>query len=111
MNRQGIASFLKEHAAPLRDVSLARLQVLVESSQVKSFEARETIMHQGDEATRFGAILSGTIQASALGDGAVSQSLGVLKAGDTFNELALMTSDVVVADFIAQSRCEVLLIP
>ena len=37
--------------------------------------------------------------------------LGQLKAGDTFNEMALMTGDAVLADFIAESRCEVLLIP
>src|SRR5262249_16339415 len=63
------------------------------------------------EATHLGVALSGTIQASALGDGATRQSLGRLKAGDTFNELALITRDTVVADFIAESRCEVLLIP
>jgi acetate kinase len=34
-----------------------------------------------------------------------------LKAGDTFQEMALMTGDAVLADFIAESRCEVLLIP
>jgi acetate kinase len=34
-----------------------------------------------------------------------------LKAGDTFNEMALMTGDAVIADFIADSHCEVLLIP
>src|SRR6185369_10033049 len=34
-----------------------------------------------------------------------------LKAGDTFNELALMTGDAVVADFIVETRSEVLLIP
>src|SRR5262249_32099416 len=54
---------------------------------------------------------SGTIHASVLGDGAMRQSLGRLKAGDTFNELALMTGNAVAADFIAESRCEVLLIP
>jgi CRP-like cAMP-binding protein len=60
----------------------------------------------GDEATHFGATLSGTIHVSVLGDGAVRQSLGRLKTGDTFNELALMTGDVVIADFLAESPCE-----
>ena len=49
--------------------------------------------------------------ASVLGDGGARQSLGRLKAGDTFGEMALMTGDAVLADFIAESRCEVLLIP
>ena len=68
-------------------------------------------MHCGAEATHFGVVLSGTVHVSRLGDGGVRQSLGRLKAGDTFNEMALMTGDAVLADFIAESRCEVLLIP
>ena len=83
----------------------------MEGSRVVSFEANEAIMHRGDEATHFGVVLSGTVHASALGDGGARQALGRLKAGDTFNEMALMTGDAVLADFIAESRCEVLLIP
>src|SRR6516164_2803241 len=111
MNTSAIASFLRDKVDPFRDISSERLQPLVDGSRVRSFEASETIMHQGDEATHFGVALSGTIQVSVLGDGAMRQSLGRLEAGDTFNELALMTGDVVVADFIAESRCEALLIP
>src|SRR5262249_17903566 len=61
--------------------------------------------------THFGVVLSGTVNASVGGDGAGRQSLGHLSAGDTFNELALMTGEPVAADFIAESRCEILLIP
>ncbi len=71
----------------------------------------QTNLHQGDEATHFGVVLSGTIHVSVLGDSATRQTLGRLSTGDTFNEMALMTGDVVQADFIAESRCEVLLIP
>src|SRR6516164_531478 len=91
MNTAAIASFLKDKVGLFRDISAERLQPLVEGARVGSFDASETIMHQGDEATR--------------------HSLGQLKTGDTFNEMALMTGDVVIADFIAESRCEVLLIP
>jgi acetate kinase len=111
MNTSAIASFLKDKVSPFRDISTERLQPLVEGSRVGSFEASETIMHQGDEATHFGVVLSGAIHASVLGDSATRQSLGRLNPGDTFNELAIMTGDAVVADFIAESRCEVLLIP
>jgi len=111
MNTSAIASFLKDNVSPFRDISPERLQHLVEGSRVASLEASEIIMHQGDEATHFGVVLSGTVHVSALGDGATRQSLGRLKPGDTFNERGLMTGDTVVADFIAESRCEVLLIP
>src|SRR5262245_14741311 len=111
MDTSAVAALLNDKISPFRDISAARLQPLVDSSWVRSFEAGETIMHQGDEATHFGVVLSGTIHVSVPGDGGTRQSLGRLNAGDTFNELALMTGDVVLADFIAESRCEVLLIP
>jgi acetate kinase len=111
MNNSAIASFLKEKVSAFRDISPQRLQSLVGGSRVGSFAAGETIMHQGDEPTHFGVVLSGTVHASALADGAAPQSLGRLTTGETFNELALMTGDPVLADFTAESRCEVLLIP
>jgi len=90
-----------------KDFSDERLQQLVDGSRVASFEAREAIMHRGEEAAHFGVVLSGTVAAS-IGSGDL---LGELKAGDTFGELSLMTGNPLVADFIAESRCEVLLIP
>lgn len=111
MNNQAVATFLKQKAAPFRDLSAERLQALVEESRVRSFEANEAIMHLGSEATHFGVVLSGSIQASVLGEGGARQEIGRLEAGDTFNELALMTGDPVLADFIAATRCEALLIP
>jgi acetate kinase len=111
MNTSAIVSFLKDRVTSFRDFTTERLQSLVAGSRVGSFEANETVMHQGDEAMHFGVTLSGAIHASVVGDGATRQSLGQLKAGDTFNEMALMTGDTVVADLIADSHCEVLLIP
>jgi acetate kinase len=111
MNTSAIPTFLKEHVSLFREIAIERLQRLVEGSRVVSFEANEITMYQGDEATHLGVTLSGTIEASVLADSGPRQSLGRLKAGDTFNETAVMTGDVVLADFIAESRCEVLLIP
>jgi acetate kinase len=104
-------TFLKQQAALFQDFSAERLQQLVDGSRSVSFEANEAIAHRGEEAANFGVVLSGVVAASVLGDGGTRQPLGQLKAGDTFNEMALMTGDVVLADFIAESRCEVLLIP
>jgi len=111
MHTAAIAAFLAEKVGPFRGISGDRLNSLVEGSRLASYEANETILHQGDSATHFGVVLSGTIQVSVLSDSAVRQPLGRLNAGDTFNEMALMTGDAVLADFIANSRCEVLLIP
>jgi len=103
--------FLKQQVGVFKDFPAVRLGEMVDGSSARSFEANEAIAHHGDEATHFGVVLNGTVSVSVLGDGGVRQSLGELKAGDTFGEMALMTGDAMVADFIAGSRCEVLLIP
>src|SRR5882672_11479279 len=95
-------TFIKERVGVFKD--------LVDGSIVRSFEANEAIAHQGAEAAHFGVVLSGTVAASAVTDG-TRQPLGELKAGDTFAEAALMTGNPLLADFIAESHCEVLLIP
>ena len=105
------STFLKQQVALCQDFSAERLQQLVDGSRLVSFEANQAIAHRGEEATHFGVVLSGIVAASVLGDGGMRQVLGRLKAGDTFGEMALMTGEAVLADLIAESRCEVLLIP
>jgi acetate kinase len=64
-------------------------------------------MHRGEEATHFGVVLKGTV----VGEGGDGVRLGELKPGDSFGELSLMTGDVLIADVVASSQCEVRLIP
>jgi acetate kinase len=99
--------FLKSRAGMFKDFSEERLQQLVDGSSVRSFEPKEAIMHRGAEATHFGVVMDGTVEA----DGGNGQRLGELNAGETFGELALMSGNPLLADFIARSPCEVLLIP
>jgi acetate kinase len=99
--------FLKTRAAMFKDFSEERLQQLVDGSSVRSFEPKEAIMHRGAEATHFGVVMDGTVEA----DGGNGQRLGELSAGETFGELALMSGNPLLADFIARSHCEVLLVP
>jgi len=102
---------LKHSVRLFDEFSDEQIRQLVDGSNARSFEASEVIVHQGTEAAHFGVVLSGTVSVSAAGDGGVTQSLGRLEAGETFGEMALMTGEVTVADFIAESRCDVLLIP
>jgi len=106
-----IAHFLKTKVPLFAGFTDERLGELVRGSRVASFEANEAIVHYGAEAMHFGVILNGTVSASVLGEGGVRQTLGRLEAGETFGEMALMTGDKTLADFIAESRCEVLAIP
>src|SRR5215831_2818607 len=106
-----VTDFLKQKVGVFRDFSPARLHELEDGSHVQSFEANEAIIHGGSEATHMGVILSGMVSVSASGDGGVRQSLGHLNAGETFGELALMTGQPAPADVIADSHCDVMLIP
>jgi len=106
-----VVQFLKAKVALFKDFNDERLGELVRGSRVAPFEANEAIVHQGEEAAHFGVVLSGTAAASVIGEGGARQVLGQLNAGDTFGEMALMTGDTVIADCLAGSRCEVLLIP
>src|SRR5687768_5336222 len=106
-----VPEFLKHSVGVFGEFSVERLKQLVDGSDARSFEAGEAIVHQGAEAAHFGVVLSGTVSVSVADDGGTTQSLGMLAAGETFGEMALMTGDAAVADVIAKSRCEVLLIP
>lgn len=105
-----VTRFIKERVDVFRDFTAERIKQLVDGSLVRSFETNEAIAHQGAEATHFGVVLSGTVAASAVTNG-TRQRLGQLKVGDTFAEAALMTGNALLADFIAETHCEVLLIP
>ena len=98
--------FIKERVGLFKNFSADRLKELVDGSRIRSFEAKEAIMHRGNEATHFGVVLSGEISAGTNG-----QILGELKAGQTFGELALMSGQPLIADFVAKTPCDVLLIP
>jgi acetate kinase len=103
--------FLKQQVAIFKDFTAGRLKQLMDGSRVATFEPNEVILHQGAEAAHFGVVVSGAVAASVVGDGGTRQALGRLEAGGTFGEGALMTGNPLLADFIAESRCEVLLIP
>ena len=104
------AGFIKERVGLFKDFTAERIKEIVDGSLVRSFETNEAIAHQGAEANHLGVLLSGTVAASVVTNGR-RQPLGQLKAGDSFAEAALMTGNPLLADFIAESHCEVLLIP
>ena len=106
-----LSDFLQQQVAVFQNFTAGSLKQLVDGSRVVSLEAQEVIAHQGAAATHFGVVVSGTVSASVGGAGSPRQLLGELKAGDTFGEMALLTGDAMAADFLAESRCEVLLIP
>ena len=105
------AELLKRRVGVFRGFSSERLRELVSGSRIASFEANEAIAHYGDEAAHFGVVLNGTVAASIDAGGGLRQVLGRLQEGDTFGETALMSGEILLADFIAETAASVLLIP
>lgn len=101
------SEFLKKQVGMFADFSDERLEQLVAGSRIESFETKQAVMYRGEPASHLAVVLSGTVAAS----GGNGQELGELKAGDTFGELALMSGDPLLADFVAQSPSQVLLVP
>lgn len=106
-----IASYLKANVGVFADFTDEHLQKIVGNSRVVSFEANEAIVHYGAAAAHLGVVLSGVATASVLDADGARQTIGRIEAGGTFGEMALMTGDTMLADIIAESPCEVLLIP
>ena len=80
-----------------------RLAELVQGARVVSYEPNEAVVEFGEEASFLGVLLEGELSASVVADGGQRQVLGHLKAGDTFGEMALMSGDKTMADFIAET--------
>ncbi len=103
--------FLKTSVGFFKDFSDDRLQELVRGSHIAYFEANEAVARCGEQATHLNVILSGSVSASVLADGATRRAIGRIETGGTFGELALMTGDTLLADFIADETAQVLQIP
>jgi acetate kinase len=105
------AEFLGKNVALFKGLSPERLEALAHGSSKVTFEAKESVVHQGSEATHLGVVLNGSLDVSVLGEGGTRHPIGKRKTGDTFCETALMTGDPLSADIVAEVRSDVLLIP
>jgi acetate kinase len=86
-------------------------EALADGSRLEMFASGETIVHAGDEVHFLGVILDGRVTAFAITPEGGRQPLGQIGPGETFGEMALMSGDPSVADFVAETRCRVLLLP
>ena len=111
MKRPELIQFLKQRVGLCRDFSDPRLEQLVEASWEAFYEPNEAILEFGEDATFLGVLLNGEVAVSVTGDGGARRIARRLQPGDTFGEMALMSGEKTMADFIALTRCQVLRIP
>ena len=106
-----VAAFLRSRVGLFAGFPGPRLGEIIAGSRVASYEANEAIVHRGVQATHLGVMLDGAATASVVDASGTRRTLARIEPGGTFGEMALMTGDKTVADIVAESRCEVLLVP
>ena len=111
MTTAEVRRFLETSVPLFAAIPEERLALLTEGSRVASFEPNEAILHAGVAAPHLGVVLSGTATASTVAADGSRRLVGRLEAGSTVGEMALMTGEAMLADIVADSRCEVLLVP
>lgn len=104
-----IEEFLRE--LPLfKSFSQIELNRLIEKSQLKTFASQEVIIKFGQPGRFLGVICDGEAEAVVTGKLGDRQRLGLLKRGDFFGEISLLTGEPTMADVIALEPSQVFLI-
>ncbi len=109
MNSTEIIQFLREHVELFRNFPQNLLEKLAAEARVTTFEPNEAIIEFGSEGRFLGVMIEGEAEVSVTDDGGDKHILYVIKPGDIFGEISLMTGDRSMADLIGLTRCKVLL--
>jgi acetate kinase len=106
-----IIDFLKTRVGLFQHLSDKHLADIMQGSKVLSYEPNEAVAHFGEEASFLGVLLEGEMSVMALTDDGTSKEIAHISAGGTFGEMALLSGDKLVYDYIAVKRCRMLRIP
>ncbi|MEO6871519.1 MAG: mechanosensitive ion channel family protein, partial [Chthoniobacterales bacterium] len=84
-----------------------QLTALIRGARMSHFGRGERILEQGAEGASMFVLLEGTAQVSVRQSG-TSHRVGILRAGDCFGEMSLLTGEARTATVRAEHDCEVL---
>ena len=93
------------------DLSIKELQVIAQSSITHTFEAGQSIFHEGDPATGLWLVQEGRVKISKTTIEGNEHILHILGVGDTFNDVAMLDAGNNPANAIALSNARVSMIP
>lgn len=105
-----IVGFLRANVAAFADFAEEALVSLVSGSRVASLEANEALVYHGQKEIHLGVVLTGAAVAWAVG-GDTGRKIRHVERGDAFSVMARTVRAGITADLVAESSCEVLLIP
>ncbi|MBS0369189.1 MAG: acetate/propionate family kinase [Proteobacteria bacterium] len=88
-----------------------KVEEIVASGRLATYEGNEAILETGDEGQYLGVLITGHAEISVTDNTGTRTVLTQLGPGDVFGVMSTLTGDRVTADVIAGNRCYVLLIP
>jgi len=106
-----LAGFLKANVSIFKNIPEPKINDLIKASHLRTFETNEAVIECGEEGTFLGIMIEGEAEVSFADDSGTRHRLALLKPGDLFGEMSLMTGDRTVADVIGTGHCHALLIP
>ena len=111
MEQSDIIRFLKKNIPFLRDFSEMQFAELLDNSKISPFEKNQVLIEFGEEGRFLGILIAGELGVSVKDISGEKHTVAVLKPGDIFGEMSLMTGDKTKANIIGLKKGDVLLIP
>jgi len=106
-----IPDFLKSRVGLFMQLSDKELKKIHEGSSLISYDVNEAVVRIGEDISFLGVILEGELSVSGVTNGGLRKELARFKSGDTFGEMALMSAERAMVDYIAEKPTQVLQIP
>ncbi len=111
MNTSELTQFLLSKVRLFSGFPEDKIMNLIAGSRVGSFEPHEAVIEFGEENHLFFVLLEGEAEIAVTNDNGEKHRLQLLRPGDFFGEVSLMTGDRTIADVIGITRCTALFIP
>jgi len=106
-----IIEFLVDHVLLFVDFTREQLKELTAGAEVITFEPGEAVVEFGEKRRFLGVLIEGEAEVAVTDNSASKFRICVLKAGDIFGEMELMTGEKNIADVIGITHCKALCIP
>jgi acetate kinase len=111
MNKQELIEFLLTRVKLFVEFPREQLERMVDGSRIVTYEPHEAIIEFGEENRSFFILIDGDAEVAVTDDRGEKHGLAMMRTGDFFGEISLMTGDRTIVSIIGATRCTTLVIP
>jgi CRP-like cAMP-binding protein len=111
MTREQSLEMLTRSVDLFKGIPAEQLLGFVEGSTISQVEKNEAFVRTGDDGRFLGILLEGEVEISVTDDSGEKHLLAVLRSGEVFGEMALLSNEKTAADVVARTSCKALLVP